>query len=153
MVLLGDGKNASSRNVVDCADVEQKIFGVVAQSNEEAPSDDIQTTDDDDDGGVPILGHLGPITPIRKQTRTKEDLTSQQLGRQRAANREKVRQAARRGTVFGFRVFGAHGMDTSLRQSSEIDQLRKVEAVQGGRVVEASFAKGPWGVRWKDDQG
>ena len=29
-------------------------------------------------------------------------------------------------------------------------EKKKVEAVQGGRVVEASFAKGEGGVRWRE---
>jgi hypothetical protein len=48
-----------------------------------------------------------------------------------------VRKAARRGCAFGFVVDGA-------------GERRKCEAVMKGVVVEASFAKGEWGIRWRE---
>ena len=56
-------------------------------------------------------------------------------GMQKAKEREMVRRAARRGVAFGFEM-------------EEGGRRRSVEAVQGGRVLESSFAKGDWGVRW-----
>jgi hypothetical protein len=58
-------------------------------------------------------------------------------GQKRADEREAVRKAARRGCAFGFTVEG------------ESDK-RKCEAVMKGVVVEASFAKGEWGIRWRE---
>jgi hypothetical protein len=49
--------------------------------------------------------------------------------------REEARRAARRLVNFGFRSQG-------------VEEDREVEAVQDGKVVETSFAKGEWGVRW-----
>jgi hypothetical protein len=49
--------------------------------------------------------------------------------------REEARRAARRLVNFGFRSQG-------------IEEDRGVEAVQDGQVVETSFAKGEWGIRW-----
>jgi hypothetical protein len=49
--------------------------------------------------------------------------------------REEARRAARRLVNFGFRSQG-------------IEEDRDVEAVQDGKVVETSFAKGEWGIRW-----
>ena len=49
--------------------------------------------------------------------------------------REEARRAARRLVNFGFRSQG-------------IEEDREVEAVQDGKVVETSFAKGEWGIRW-----
>ena len=60
--------------------------------------------------------------------------TQQQVGQQRAAQREMVRRAARRGVIFG------------LDQGSS---GRKCEVVQHGRVVEPSFAKGDFIIRWR----
>ncbi|OCF35636.1 hypothetical protein I316_02691 [Kwoniella heveanensis BCC8398] len=56
-----------------------------------------------------------------------------------AEQREEARRAARRLIAFGFRSQGV------------MDEQREVEAVQenGGRIVETSFAKGEWGLRWK----
>ena len=49
--------------------------------------------------------------------------------------REEARRAARRLVHFGW-------------ESQGVDEKRGVEAVQDGSVVEASFAKGEWGIRW-----
>jgi hypothetical protein len=49
--------------------------------------------------------------------------------------REEARRAARRLVNFGFRSQG-------------VEEDREVEAVQDGKVVETSFAKGEWGIRW-----
>jgi hypothetical protein len=58
-------------------------------------------------------------------------------GQRKADEREMVRKAARRGCAFGFKVEGE-------------EEKRKCEAVMKGAVVEASFAKGEWGVRWRE---
>jgi hypothetical protein len=58
-------------------------------------------------------------------------------GQRKAEEREKVRQAARRGCAFGFTV-------------PDEAEKRKCEAVMKGVVVESSFAKGEWGVRWRE---
>ncbi|KAG6999540.1 hypothetical protein G7Y79_00034g069630 [Physcia stellaris] len=155
------------RRVVDCAEVERKVFGALAKSGEldvrehdalesgEACSSG-QTSDDDDDGGVPLDGYPLPGVSSERNREVIDNLTPQQLGRQRAANREKVRQAARRGAVFGFHTRSTEALTQSQsRKDHEGGDIRRkrVEAIQSGRVVEASFAKGPWGVRWKDEQG
>lgn len=58
-------------------------------------------------------------------------------GQKRADEREMVRRAARRGCAFGFSVPGE-------------EEKRMCEAVMKGAVVEASFAKGEWGIRWRE---
>ena len=74
--------------------------------------------------------------------------TKQERGMRRAREREMVRQAGRRIVVFG--VPGEASEDAGGRERADGDGERlAVEAVQEGRVVEASFAKGEWGVRWK----
>ncbi|KAL8784731.1 MAG: hypothetical protein Q9195_008913 [Heterodermia aff. obscurata] len=172
--LLGSGEQGAGRKVVGCEEVEARVFGTVARASSLNPSRDDrefggegesdpafsdQTSDDDDGGGVSLGEHLAPAEPFKKQPLVVENSTPQQRGRQRAANREKVRQAARRGTIFGFPVHALEHMDASLPSqqpkdtNSDTPRRRKVEAVQGGRIVEASFAKGPWGVRWKDEHG
>lgn len=52
--------------------------------------------------------------------------------------REEARRAARRLVNFGFESQGIQVEEGS----------KAVEAIQGGKVVEASFAKGEWGIRW-----
>lgn len=49
--------------------------------------------------------------------------------------REETRRSARRLVNFGWESQGVH-------------ENRSVEAVQSGKVVEGSFAKGEWGLRW-----
>ncbi|ORY14035.1 hypothetical protein BCR34DRAFT_480160 [Clohesyomyces aquaticus] len=67
-----------------------------------------------------------------------EEMREKRLqGQKRAEEKEMVRRAARRGVVFGF-VVTAH------------DGRKKCEAVMNGVVVEPSFAKGDWGIRWRE---
>ncbi|CAO2647993.1 Nn.00g089150.m01.CDS01 [Neocucurbitaria sp. VM-36] len=68
---------------------------------------------------------------------TDEMKAKRREGQRRADEREMVRKAARRGCAFGFAVEGEEGK-------------KKCEAVMKGVVVEASFAKGEWGVRWRE---
>ncbi|KAH6894527.1 hypothetical protein B0T10DRAFT_508899 [Thelonectria olida] len=60
-------------------------------------------------------------------------------GQKRARQREMTKCAARRGVVFGFMVEGG-----------EEENRRLCEAVMGGKVVEPSFAKGDWAIRWRE---
>ncbi|KAI0852596.1 hypothetical protein F5Y00DRAFT_273167 [Daldinia vernicosa] len=64
---------------------------------------------------------------------TEENAKRRLQGQRRAQQREMVRNAARRGVVFGFAA-----------------APRKCEAVMRGKVVEPSFAKGDWGIRWRE---
>ncbi|OLN91608.1 hypothetical protein CCHL11_06608 [Colletotrichum chlorophyti] len=59
-------------------------------------------------------------------------------GQRRAHERELVRCAARRGVVFGFAMDGTQ-------------ERKKCEAIMQGKVVEPSFAKGDWAVRWREN--
>ena len=173
--LLGGGEQGAGRRVVRCDEVEARVFGHPARASSVHPSkgsrdsggegesdtafSDQTSDDDDEDGGVSLGEYMAPTAPSKTQLVVPENLTPQQLGRHRAANREKVRQAARRGTIFGFLAHALEPTDASLispqtkDSNSDGPRRRKVEAVQGGRIVEASFAKGPWGVRWKDEHG
>ena len=57
-----------------------------------------------------------------------------------------VRRAARRAVVFGLAADDAG--DATLQNVA--DQRRKCEAVMHGQVVEPSFAKGNWSIRWRE---
>lgn len=63
-------------------------------------------------------------------------LEKRREGLRRARHREMVRCAARRGVVFGL--------------GEGADGKRKCEAVMLGKVVEPSFAKGDWSIRWRE---
>ncbi|KAH6663549.1 hypothetical protein F5X68DRAFT_195546 [Plectosphaerella plurivora] len=61
----------------------------------------------------------------------------QKQGQRRARHKEMAKCAARRGVVFGFSIEGS-------------DEKRLCEAVVGGKVVEPSYAKGDWAIRWRE---
>jgi hypothetical protein len=169
--LLGEG-----RGVVGCGVVEGVVFGSLKEEEEvqgRGSSREVEDAgamddkvSDDHDGGV-TLPRSPPQTP-RNEHHAKET-NPRTAGLQRAHRREKVRQAARRGCAFGFLVDGdaeTGGGDEEGETEEGGDgeggkgkgkgglearrRRRKVEAVQNGRVVEASFAKGEFGVRWVD---
>ncbi|KAL0940017.1 uncharacterized protein CTRU02_206628 [Colletotrichum truncatum] len=81
-----------------------------------------------------IGGEKGKAERIEESNEMREKRNE---GQKRAHEKELVRSAARRGVVFGFAVGG--------------DERRKCEAVMQGKVVEPSFAKGDWAVRWRED--
>ncbi|RKU45345.1 hypothetical protein DL546_008003 [Coniochaeta pulveracea] len=68
---------------------------------------------------------------------TGEALEKRLQGQRKVKEREMVRCAARRGVVFGFAV-------------GEGEEKKKCEAIMHGKVVEPSFAKGDWGIRWRE---
>lgn len=119
---LGSGEGETRGRIVDCHQIEEEIFA----SSRFVPADMPTVGDSDDDtaGGVPLGDRQVSAHAV----------DSRQLGMRRAREREMVRQAARRLVAFG------------VEQS---ERLRKVECIQKGRVVESSFAKGDWGIRWK----
>ena len=155
--LLEDGKEG---RVVKCEEVERMVFGTtrpeggVCNEDEElssgagGPGDggqsDVEEEAEGDDGGVRLPPEMeSPVAPAvttskKPDSESKLQKSGRELGMQKAKEREMVRRAARRGVAFGF-----------LEEIGE-GKRRKVEAVQAGRVVESSFAKGEWGVRWKE---
>ncbi|OAL00441.1 hypothetical protein IQ06DRAFT_293769 [Phaeosphaeriaceae sp. SRC1lsM3a] len=83
-----------------------------------------------------VNGSVGGEKGWAERIEETEDMKEKRReGQRRADEREMVRKAARRGCAFGFDVEG---------------EKRKCEAVMKGTVVEASFAKGEWGVRWRE---
>ena len=92
---------------------------------------------------------------------TAEMLQKRRDGQQRAEEREMVKKAARRGCAFGFLLEGVAGMEKEKEKStrggprekedSKMEKRRKCEAVMNGSTVEPSFAKGDWGIRWRED--
>ena len=109
---------------MSCEVVEREVFGAGDQAQHE--------------------GNEGNHTPESSGKEDSSFLSRQEAGLLRAKQRELVRQAARRGVVFGFVVGDGDGEGEGIEKVR-----RKVEAVQNGRVVESSFAKGEWGVRWR----
>ncbi|KAF2828504.1 hypothetical protein CC86DRAFT_368720 [Ophiobolus disseminans] len=85
-----------------------------------------------------VNGSVGGEKGWAERTEETEDQKAKRFeGQRRAIEREMIRKAARRGCAFGFAVEGE-------------EDKKKCEAVMKGTVVEASFAKGEWGVRWRE---
>jgi hypothetical protein len=115
--------------------------------------------DEEEDGGA----GAEPETP--------ELAARRRAGQKKAEEREFVRCVVRRAVVFGVEVEGwedigssggggkkgkkgkgrrdAESEDEDVQ--SEVKPRRKCEAVMSGQVVEPSFAKGDWSVRWRDE--
>lgn len=154
--LLGEG--SVKEKIVDCGEVERIVFASQrGEGNEKAETemrekDEIssdESGDDDEGGGVLLLQQ--PPSPNSLSAKDAIPLSPQAQGLKVAREREKVRQAARRGVVFGFCV--GPGGEEGVEGDGYVEGRRRVEAVQNGRVVEASFAKGDWGVRWREEVG
>ena len=137
---------------MNCEEVEGVVFTTTTRraTDEEAESTIIAPLDasgekdgqsgdgegtEAEDGGVRLPSHMAPPTATTGKPKSEQmpRKTPGELGMQKAKERELVRRAARRGVAFGF--------DTPE------GKRRSVEAVQRGRVVESSFAKGEWGVK------
>lgn len=90
-----------------------------------------------------VNGGIGGEKGVKERIVEDEDmLEKRREGQKRAEQRERVRCAARRLVAFGY-----------AGQDEKGDGERRVfcEAVMKGDVVEASFAKGVWGIRWREE--
>ena len=98
---------------------------------------------------------------------TEEATVKRKEGQRWVERREMVRSAARRGVVFGFVVEGdiggggerkathKKGKKKTSEEAEEkavepTEKRKKCEAIMNDVVVEPSFAKGEWGIRWRD---
>ncbi|KAL2207987.1 hypothetical protein CC79DRAFT_1368842 [Sarocladium strictum] len=71
-----------------------------------------------------------------REAETAEDTEKRLEGQKIADEKEAVKRAARRLCIFGI--------------EDEKGERRMCEAVMQGSIVEPSFAKGDWGVRWRE---
>ena len=98
---------------------------------------------------------------------TPEALAKRLEGEKRAGEREMVKRAARRAVVFGFASAQLPEVDpveedtdrrskkgkskkAALPDPKPVPGRRKCEALMNGAVVEPSFAKGNWSIRWRE---
>lgn len=90
-----------------------------------------------------VNGGVGGEKGWAERTEENEEMLQKRIeGQQKAHERELVRCAARRGVAFGFLL---------KTDPSEPEERKKCEAVMQGKVVEPSFAKGDWSIRWRED--
>ncbi|CAI6340058.1 unnamed protein product [Periconia digitata] len=153
-----DDANGRSGSTSSELDEEEEGSGGVslnAASSEGAQLDKATSAASED--VVPLYGYGGgKIRPPQSQSsingsiggekgwaerieETDEMKAKRREGQRRADEREMVRRAARRLVAFG-----------SAAADGEGEERRKCEAVMKGVVVEASFAKGEWGIRWRE---
>lgn len=98
---------------------------------------------------------------------TAEAIEKRKEGQKWVERRELVRSAARRGVVFGFvvpedvdrggetKAMHRKGKRKMLEATEEVaagqtERRRKCEAIMNDALVEPSFAKGEWGIRWRE---
>lgn len=108
-------------------------------------------------------------------THVSEDDLKRREGERKAQERERVRCAARRAVIFGLvtgvaetndkggsgggkakkgkkgKRRGSISSDDEEADRGPKEVRRKCEAVMQGVVVEPSFAKGDWGIRWREE--
>ncbi|ETN41250.1 uncharacterized protein HMPREF1541_03185 [Cyphellophora europaea CBS 101466] len=141
----------------------------------ESTTEQESSEDEEEDGGALLKEKSGPkVRPPQTESEvnfsvggergkaekieeTAEDAEKRLDGKKRAEEREQVRRAARRCVVFGVlddrpatasaTKKGKKKQDDGL--SSEV-QRRKCEALMRGAVVEPSYAKGNWSIRWRE---
>ena len=111
----------------------------------------------------------GERSKVEKIEESASDLEKRREGAKRAEEREMVRRAARRAIVFGVEIPGKNKATKSTptikdksrrtrRGSTNLDEeqetslveVKKAEALMNGVVVEPSFAKGNWSIRWRE---
>ena len=118
-----------------------------------------------------VNGSIGGEKGWAEKIEETPDMLQKRLdGQKRADERELVRCAARRLCAFGVvaddplivgeaKTKGAKGKGKGKGKQKggndsddggEQEQRRKCEATMSGSVVEASYAKGEWGIRWRE---
>jgi hypothetical protein len=169
-----------SRIIVSCSVVEELIFGsrhdpsktsgrkknrasrVIGDESSELDGDDhsarlVQFSTQGFAGKVRPPQHLTDVNGsiggekgrAEKGDESEEAAARRKEGLRVTEEKERVKRAARRGVVFGFVVEDMTG--SGIQDKSSGGQMRrKCEAVMNGQVVEPSFAKGDWGIRWRE---
>ncbi|KAF4974833.1 hypothetical protein FZEAL_8294 [Fusarium zealandicum] len=139
----GPAQSASSDEDMDCSgdiqsdkQIDGDVFArmAVRSGTRMRPSQSISEVNGS------VGGEKGRAERIQE---TDAMLEKRKQGQRRAREREMTKCAARRGVVFGFSVDGDDGQDAGGKR-------RLCEAVMSGKVVEPSFAKGDWAIRWRE---
>ncbi len=150
---------------------EENIHERVSEDSD-APSNTSTREDTSHRTGAPLVSaaaddHVdGDLSSVEHETDGSTESRTRQAGQRRADQREMVRKAARRGVVFGFvQDPAANALPETTRtkggkRARQKDQhdvgddagpyRRKCEAVMNGAVVEPSYAKGDWAIRWRE---
>ena len=143
-------KKGDHRNLIATDEIEAVVFGRSKPSGAPNPGQDDDAEDEEpfdpyeqpDEASMDSIGNRpNPTGPGSAE--------KQQEGQKRADEREAVRRAARRAVVFGFAARSDVNASGAEHGSEEVSK-RKAEAVRSGQVVEPSYAKGNWYIRWRE---
>ncbi|GAB7361085.1 hypothetical protein MBLNU230_g1123t1 [Neophaeotheca triangularis] len=177
--VYGRNKNRYKRGVPDAPEwksVDMEDPSSQPPQNDPDDSWDSGSETADEVGGVPInvrppqnesdvnFSVGGERGWSEKIDETPEMLQRRREGQKRAEEQEVVKRAARRAVVFGLLV-NADEVEVKSgkggkgkRKKHEVEHLeadaqvrKKCEALMHGAVVEPSFAKGDWSIRWRED--
>jgi hypothetical protein len=114
-----------------------------------------------DKGGSRVLVSCDEVQRLFFADQDPEDVDKQREGQVQAYRRERIRRAARRAVVFGL----SHEQKTelgegiaarsqlhqaSMQPNGHLESRLFCEAVQDGKVVDPSFAKGNWYIRFRE---
>ncbi|POS86894.1 hypothetical protein EPUL_002421 [Erysiphe pulchra] len=167
-------KKGEHRIIVWCSEIQALVFGHhfdrIKSKNSEISVTQINM---EDWKSVDMENKNTELNPIQDDL---SEVDKSEQGQKRAKERELVRRAARRGVVFGFtinddnaRTQGKGKKSTKPKRDREISKrsnngegmtrneseeiVKKCEAVMTSDaiVVEPSFAKGDWGIRWREE--
>lgn len=178
--VFGRRKNRKSRVIGAKEGGDQWKSVDMESSDEERQQDTSEDEEDEEDeGGASLAVKTGarvrPPQPesdvngsiggergrAEKIEETAGDAMRRHEGQKKAEEREMVRRAARRGVVFGFETDSVaeegprkKGKKKHIDEANGNDDVqprrRKCEALMQGSVVEPSFAKGNWSIRWRE---
>ena len=171
--VYGRNKNRAKRGLPDPEEWRSvDMEGEAPQTRPEpiGTSDDVSNDDDDELMQGDIISIQHHVRPPQLNSdvngsiggekgwserieETPEMLQKRLEGQKKAQNRELVRNAARRAVAFGLLVEEAIEQPKHKRKDAERPQevRRKCEALMNGSVVDPSFAKGDWSIRWRED--
>lgn len=136
-------RKGDHRNIIFCDEVEAVVFpghksaAVEAKATSDDEADPYALTNEED---LDSQGNRPNPTGPGSDTARRE-------GQKKAEEREMIRRAARRAVVFGLPLDSGGEL---VQKPSEESPRRKCEAVMNGKVVEPSFAKGNWAIRWRE---
>lgn len=148
-----DAEDPDPRTDEDFDDEDMQKY--LARNKRETEDDGAE--DSDSDQGV----SLSSSEPAGKPQAVLEGDQKRLAGQKKADEREMVRRSARRAVVFGFPVQAEAASLTTPAKSKkgskamiapeELPTRRYCEALMNGKLVDPSFAKGNWSIRWRDD--
>lgn len=139
-------RKGDRRNIIFCDEIENIVFKRDAEETSNAKVD----TDEEDDPYRTPDEEANDSQGNRPNPPGSGSDEKRQKGQRKAEEREMVRRAARRAVVFGFSPDKFETTNSKGSGDGSGASPRKCEAIMNGQIVEPSFAKGNWAVRWRE---